>query len=141
MTKDERVVSEPTDVLNDYIERVKYEFYMTRGWKENEPIFTVLDTVATEMKKEIAGPRLIDAIPLMEDLHNHYAVRDPKQNALMDEVCMIVLNQPVIEAADLVQQSLLENTTSLKLVDDDVSKYRTKCCECYDSGDGKICGI
>lgn len=36
----------------------------------------------------------IDREKLMNDLHNHYECRNAKQNAIMDEVCMIAFKQP-----------------------------------------------
>ena len=42
--------------------------------------------------------RLIDANALMEQMHNHYEVRNPAQNATMDECCMMVFNAPAVDA-------------------------------------------
>lgn len=41
----------------------------------------------------------IEREALIESLHNHYEVRNPNQNAIMDEVCMMVFNTA---AADVV---------------------------------------
>jgi hypothetical protein len=47
--------------------------------------------------------RLIDAGALTEQMHNHYEVRNPKQNATMDECCMMVFNAPTIDAVPVVR--------------------------------------
>lgn len=41
---------------------------------------------------------LISRSALLEQMHNHYEVRNPKQNATMDECCMMVIHAPTIEA-------------------------------------------
>ena len=52
---------------------------------------------------------LIDKDKLIEDLHNHYEVRNPKQNALMDEVCMIALRQPTVLDTDNPEPEPMKN--------------------------------
>ena len=47
--------------------------------------------------------RLIDADALTEQMYNHYEVRNPKQNATMDECCMMVFHAPTIDAVPVVR--------------------------------------
>ena len=47
--------------------------------------------------------RLIDADKLNEEFQNHYEVRNPKQNATMDEVCMMLFHAPTVDAVPVVR--------------------------------------
>lgn len=47
--------------------------------------------------------RLIDADKLNEEFQNHYEVRNPKQNATMDEVCMMLFHAPTVDAVHVVR--------------------------------------
>ena len=47
--------------------------------------------------------RLIDANALMEQMLNHYQVRNPAQNATMDECCMMVFHAPTVDAVEVVR--------------------------------------
>lgn len=44
---------------------------------------------------------LISRSALLEQMHNHYEVRNPKQNATMDECCMMVIHAPAVDAVVL----------------------------------------
>lgn len=46
---------------------------------------------------------LIDRGKLMEQFHDHYAVRNPDQNAIMDEVCMMLIKAPAVDAVPVVR--------------------------------------
>ena len=46
---------------------------------------------------------LIDMGKLMDQFLNHYAVRDPKQNAIMDEVRMMLIQAPTVDAVPVVR--------------------------------------
>lgn len=41
---------------------------------------------------------LISRSALLEQMHNHYEVRNQKQNATMDECCMMVIRAPAVDA-------------------------------------------
>lgn len=45
---------------------------------------------------------LISRSALLEQMHNHYEVRNPKQNATMDECCMMVIHAPAVDAVEVV---------------------------------------
>ena len=45
---------------------------------------------------------LISRSALMEQMHNHYEVRNPKQNATMDECCMMVIHAPAVDAVEVI---------------------------------------
>lgn len=45
--------------------------------------------------------KYIDSEVLMNDLHNHYEVNNAKQNAIMDEVCMIAFKQPTANVQEV----------------------------------------
>ena len=47
--------------------------------------------------------RLIDADKLNEEFQNHYEVRNQKQNATMDEVCMMLFHAPTVDAVPVVR--------------------------------------
>lgn len=46
---------------------------------------------------------LISRSALLEQMHNHYEVRNPKQNATMDECCMMVIHAPAVDAVEVVR--------------------------------------
>lgn len=46
---------------------------------------------------------LISRSALLEQMHNHYEVRNPKQNATMDECCMMVIHAPAVDAVAVVR--------------------------------------
>lgn len=47
---------------------------------------------------------LISRSALLEQMHNHYEVRNPKQNATMDECCMMVIHAPAVDAETVCEQ-------------------------------------
>ena len=47
--------------------------------------------------------RLIDADKLNEEFQNHYEVGNPKQNATMDEVCMMLFHAQTVDAVPVVR--------------------------------------
>lgn len=46
---------------------------------------------------------LISRSALLDQMHNHYEVRNPKQNATMDECCMMVIHAPAVDAVEVVR--------------------------------------
>lgn len=46
---------------------------------------------------------LISRSALLEQMHNHYEVRNPKQNATMDECCMMVIHAPAVDAVEVIR--------------------------------------
>ena len=55
----------------------------------------------------------IDREKLMENLHNHYEVNNAKQNAIMDEVCMIAFKQPTEDVVPVVRCIDCKHSTEL----------------------------
>ena len=46
---------------------------------------------------------LIDMEKLLDQFLDRYAVWNPKQNAIMDEVCMMLIKSPTVDAVQVVR--------------------------------------
>ena len=46
---------------------------------------------------------LIDMEKLLDQFLNLYAVRNPDQNAIMDEVCMMLIKAPNVDAEEVIR--------------------------------------
>lgn len=46
---------------------------------------------------------LIDMEKLLDQFLNHYAVRNTDQNAIMDEVCMMLIKAPTVDAVEVIR--------------------------------------
>ena len=74
---------------------------------------------------------LISRSALLEQMHNHYEVRNPKQNATMDECCMMVIHAPAVDAETVFQHLDLMQEAFEMAKADLVPVVRCKDCKHY----------